>query len=55
VVAPVIETFTQDDIKALLKACDKGHTWKTRDTSSERPTADRDRAIVMTLLSRFTI
>jgi integrase/recombinase XerD len=50
VVAPVIETFTQDDIKALLKACDKGHTWKTRDTSSERPTADRDRAIVMTLL-----
>jgi integrase/recombinase XerD len=50
VVAPVIETFTQDEIKALLKACDKGRTWKTRDTTSERPTADRDRAIVMTLL-----
>ncbi len=50
VTVPVIETFTQDDIKALLKACDKGRTWKTRDTTSERPTADRDRAIVMTLL-----
>jgi len=50
VVAPVIDTFTQDDIRALLKACNNGRTWKTRDTTSERPTADRDRAIVMTLL-----
>jgi integrase/recombinase XerD len=47
----LIETFTRDDIEKLLQACDHGRTWKTRsETASERSTAVRDRAIVLTLL-----
>lgn len=50
-VAPVIETFSQEDIRALLKACDNSHTWKNREsTANERPTAERDRAIILILL-----
>jgi len=48
---PVIETFTKDEIAALLKACDVTHTWKNRAaTTNARSTAFRDRAIILTLL-----
>jgi integrase/recombinase XerD len=47
---PVIKPFTKEEMKALLKACDATRTWKTRDTTSRRPTADRDRAILMILV-----
>jgi len=49
--APVVETLTKDEIDALLGACDRGKTWKTRQlTASDRPTADRDRALILLLL-----
>jgi integrase/recombinase XerD len=48
---PVIETFSKEQIEALLKACDRSAKWKTKESiASERPTADRDRAIVLLLL-----
>jgi integrase/recombinase XerD len=48
---PVIETFVKEQIEALLKACDRSAKWKTKESiASERPTADRDRAIVLLLL-----
>lgn len=47
----VIEPFTREEIEKLLRACDHGRTWKTRpETVSERSTAIRDRAIILTLL-----
>jgi integrase/recombinase XerD len=47
----VIEPFTREEIEKLLRACDHGRTWKTRpETVSERSTAVRDRAIILTLL-----
>ena len=47
----IIETFTKEDVENLLKSCDRGRTWKTRpETSSERSTGVRDRAIILTLL-----
>jgi site-specific recombinase XerD len=47
----LIETFTREDIEKLLQVCDRGQTWKTRaETTSERATAIRDRAIILTLL-----
>ena len=47
----LIETFTREDIEKLLNACDRGQTWKTRsETTSERSTGIRDRAIILTLL-----
>ena len=49
--APVVEPFTKEEIAALLTACDRNRTWKTRQLlASERPTADRDRAIILLLL-----
>ena len=49
--APVVETLTKEEIDALLGACDRSKTWKNRHlTASERPTADRDRAIILLLL-----
>jgi len=49
--APVIETFTREEIEKILHACDRQNTWKTRSTtSSERSTAIRDKAIILTLL-----
>ncbi len=49
--APVIEAFTKEQIEALLKACDKSSKWKTNESIvNERPTAERDRAIVLVLL-----
>ena len=48
--APVVETLTKEEIDALLGACDRGKTWKTRQlTTSDRPTADRDRALILLL------
>jgi site-specific recombinase XerD len=51
---PLIETFTKEQIKALLKACDTTRPWKSRpgqDVRNQRPCKDRDRAIIMLLLS----
>ena len=48
---PAIERLTKEEVSALLKACDSSRSWKTRsDISNRRPSADRDRAIIMTLL-----
>ena len=48
---PVIEPLTKEQVQALVKACDRSRTWKTRTiTANERPTADRDRAIIFVLL-----
>jgi len=47
---PVIEPFTRDEIRAILSACARSRTWKTSpQASNERPTANRDRAIIMLL------
>jgi integrase/recombinase XerD len=47
----LIETFTRDDIEKLLRVCDRGQSWKNRaETTTERSTAVRDRAIILTLL-----
>jgi integrase/recombinase XerD len=49
--APVVETLTKEEIDALLSACDRSKTWKNRQvTANDRPTADRDRAIILLLL-----
>jgi integrase/recombinase XerD len=49
----VIEPFTEDDIRSLLQACEYGRQWTNRwgtVSRHRRPTADRDRAILLTLL-----
>jgi len=47
----VIEPYTKEDVVALLKACDMSRILKTRASiANTRPTADRDRAIILTLL-----
>lgn len=48
--ALVVETLTKEEIDALLGACDRSKTWKNRQVSTnERPTSDRDRAIILLL------
>lgn len=50
---PVVEPFTKDEIVALVKACNETRQWHTRSgriTRSRRPTANRDKAIVLMLL-----
>jgi integrase/recombinase XerD len=50
---PVIETYTEIEIKAMLNACGQTTTWRTRNghlATSIRPTAARDRAIIVTLI-----
>jgi site-specific recombinase XerD len=48
---PVIVEFTRDEIAALLNAYDVTRNWCTRNTiASHRPTADPDRAIILTLI-----
>jgi site-specific recombinase XerD len=43
--------MTKEQIDALLDACDRSKTWKNRQVSAnERPTADRDCAIILLLL-----
>ncbi len=49
VVEPVIEIFTKEQIEKMLEACERNR-WKSGRTTSERPTGDRDRAIVLMLL-----
>lgn len=49
----VIETYTIVEIKALLASCAQTSTWRTRNgrlTTSVRPTAERDKAIIVTLV-----
>jgi integrase/recombinase XerD len=50
--APVIEPLSKEDVKALLRVCNETSTWKNRQpqTTSRRPTAERDRAIILILL-----
>jgi integrase/recombinase XerD len=49
---PAIEPFTQDQVAAMLKACDTTNPWTGREgIRSKRHTADRDRAIILVLLS----
>jgi integrase/recombinase XerD len=49
--APVVETLTKEEIGRQLAACDRSKTWKNRQVSAnERPTVDRDRAIILLLL-----
>lgn len=53
VTAPVVEIYTEVEIKALLASCDQTTTWRTRTgrmTTSVRPTALRDKAIIVTLI-----
>lgn len=48
-----IQPYTQDEINAILRVTDQTTTWRTRNGSiatSKRPTALRDRAIILTLL-----
>jgi integrase/recombinase XerD len=48
---PVIEPLAQEQITAILKACEYSAAWGNRPTTANRrPTADRDRAIVLLLL-----
>jgi integrase len=48
---PVVETLTKEEIDALLTACDRSKTWKNwQVVANERPTADRDCAIILLLL-----
>lgn len=48
---PVIVPYTKDEIGALLKACERSRDWNKRaGVNSNRPTAQRDRAIVYLLL-----
>ena len=49
----IIEPFTKDEIRALLMAAEYSKPRKTRTgktTQSQRPTADRDRAILLVLI-----
>lgn len=49
---PAIEPYTQDQVAAMLKACDTTNPWTGREAiRSQRHTADRDRAIILVLLS----
>ncbi|MBN1889096.1 MAG: tyrosine-type recombinase/integrase [Thermoflexales bacterium] len=46
---PVIETFTKEEIEALLKACKNPH-WESNQYASSQYTTERDRAIVFVLV-----
>jgi len=49
---PRIETFSREEFKRLLRACNETCPWHNRqETTSRRPTALRDRAILHLLLS----
>jgi integrase/recombinase XerD len=50
---PIVEPFTKDQVIVLVKACDETREWRTPGgnvTRSRRPTANRDKAIVLMLL-----
>ena len=49
----VIETYTEAEVQQLLNACDYSQSYKRpgkRKCSNRRPTAQRDKAIILTLL-----
>jgi integrase/recombinase XerD len=48
--APRIDPFTHDEIDALMAACEHTARWATKNTTSERHTAARDRLILKVLL-----
>ncbi len=49
---PVIEPFTEEDVAAMLKACNHTNEYDTRaGVSNTRPTAERDRLIIALLWS----
>lgn len=52
--APLIEPFTEAEVRAMLKACRVTASWYSkrggRDTATRRPTALRDRALLLFLL-----
>lgn len=49
---PVVETFTREQVRDMLKACKKSRVWQnTEYTTNERPTTDRDQLIILLLLS----
>lgn len=51
--APTIEYYTQTEVLALSKCCDHASAWRNRAgtlTRAARPTSERDRAIIATLL-----
>lgn len=51
---PLIEPFSEEDVRAMLKACRLSASWYStrggRDTATRRPTALRDRAILLFLV-----
>lgn len=50
---PTIETYTQEHVQAMLNACSQTKTYSTRlgrKASNTRPTALRDKAIILTLV-----
>jgi integrase/recombinase XerD len=50
VAPPIIDTFTQDEIKALLRACEKSRVYKNGDAAHHRRTSERDQAIILVLM-----
>lgn len=49
--APVVETFTKEDVEAMLKACRRTAAYSSNGhVTNDRPTGDRDTAIIMLLL-----
>lgn len=49
---PIIESFTKTEVEAMLKACEYTAGWsRYPGARSSRPTCDRDKAIIYTLLS----
>jgi integrase/recombinase XerD len=49
--SPVVQTFTKDEIEAMLKACRRTAAYSNNiAASNERPTGDRDTLIVLLLL-----
>ena len=48
---PAVDPFTLEEVEALLAATARSRAWRThQDVSYVRPTADRDQAILLTLL-----
>lgn len=47
---PQIDPYTHEEIELLIDACDQTARWSTKDTTSERHTALRDKLIVKLLL-----
>jgi integrase/recombinase XerD len=50
---PVIEPFSKEDVEALLEACEYSRSYTRpgkKECRNRRPTAERDRAIILTLL-----